>query len=92
MRVLMSGDRPAVVADRFIDDMRAAENAERPLKMTVEMVIKKKRKRQSRITEVDVTDNAIVGVHSYSPFMEAMRAGEDAVRISAFRKAMGFEV
>lgn len=79
----------AIVPDRLIDRVREAENRERPLRMTVEVV--KKRKRQSRMCmeERDVTDNDIVGVHSYSPFAEALRSESEGERLSAFHKAMG---
>jgi hypothetical protein len=83
------------VPDRVINWLRAVENSERPLKMTVEVVqpAKKKRKRRSRKTEreVDVTDNEILCVHSYSPIVEELRASinfEDNQTLHAFHGAL----
>lgn len=89
--VLMINGRAAVVPDRYVDIIRKAENRERPLRALVEVVKKKKRWRQSQKTleQRDLTDNDILSVHAYSPFVEAMRADSETERLSAFHKAIG---
>lgn len=87
--VLMFSGRAAIVPDALIDRIRRAENFDRPLRMTVEVI--KRRKRQSRkfLEERDVSDTDIIGVHAYSPYLEELRSESEAERLSAFHKAMG---
>jgi transcription antitermination factor NusG len=58
------------LSDALVDQIRAIENANRPLRMTIETVAKKKRWRQSikKTSQIDVHDNDIMGVRAYSPF------------------------
>ncbi len=88
--LLMINGTVAIIGDRLVDRIREAENRERPLKG---LVAPPKRKRKSRnppqLKEGEFTADEIVGSHSYSPFIEAMRAEADADRLSAFHKAIG---
>lgn len=86
--LLMVNGQAAIVPDRLVDRVRAAENRERPLKMRVEVIKGRRRHSRTVIEERDVTDNDIVGVHSYSSMIEALRAENEADRLSAFHKAM----
>lgn len=86
--LLMVNGQAAIVPDRLVDRVRAAENRERPLKMRVEVIKGRRRHSRTVIEERDVTDNDIVGVHSYSSMIEALRAENEADRLGAFHKAM----
>jgi hypothetical protein len=59
-----------VLSDQLVDEIRAIENAERPLKMMIETVSKKKRWRQSvkRAKEIDVSGYDVIGAKAFSPF------------------------
>lgn len=96
--MLMAGDKVAIVPDDVMNMIRALENAERgPLTVTIDEVVMKKRKRQSRKRDVDLDPLDIVSVHSYSPILEEERVArlvqEHEARIEetrgAFAKAMG---
>lgn len=89
--VLIVNGQVAILSDHMINEVRKAENGERPLRVMVEVVKRKKRHRRSHkaMQEVDVRENDIVAVHSYSPFIEALRQESDVVRLDAFHKAMG---
>lgn len=96
--LLFVNGRIAVIPDRIIDRVRARENFERPLKgitgitLASDTVKKPKRCwRKSRKEEnpLEAKDNEIIGVHSYSPFLEEQRtaaAGDE--QVSAFHKAL----
>lgn len=88
--VLFEGEDAAIVPDEKIDQLRAAENSMRPMTITVEVYERKRRKGRGRKVEkqVPVDPSEIVGVHSYSPFIEAMRHPDAAARLDAFHKAM----
>ncbi len=87
--MLLFNDRVAIVPDVLVDRIRKAENAERPLKVRIEVIQRRKRQSRKSIHERYATDDDIVGVHAYSPFIEAMRAESEVERLSAFHKAMG---
>lgn len=96
--ILCINDKAAIVVDREVDTIREAENRERPLRglvLTADGVKKKKRFRKShkseeeRLAEQQIADNEIVSVHSYSPFIEALRVDAEGERLSAFHKAIG---
>lgn len=89
--MLFFSGRVAVVPDKMIDDVRIAENRERPLRAVVEYTKKKKRHRMSHkgVKEVDLADCEVMNVHSYSPFIEAMRQEAETDRLSAFHRALG---
>lgn len=89
--LLVEGDAIAVVPDPLIDVMRAVENSKRPLRTSVEVYERKRRNGRGRkvTNEVAIDPMEITGVHSYSPFIEAMRRNADTDRVSAFHKAMG---
>lgn len=95
LRVVMAGSMPAVIEDKDIDKIRAAENEERPLRATVEVLTRRKGKRRHlRPTkrEVIIGGDEIVRMQCYSPFSEALRHPDAEVRVSAFHKAMGLMV
>ncbi len=89
--LLFINGQAAIVPDRVSDRVRVAENRERPLKMEVEVIKKKRRWRKSHktIEEQNISNNDIIGVHSYSPFIEAMRQEAEGDRLSAFHRAIG---
>lgn len=95
--VLLSNGHVAVVPDEVMNLLRIVENTHRPLNIPVdatEQPRKKGRQRQSRNPKLDRSDldnYDVVAVHSFSPFVEAMRsyAGED--RLGAFHKALGLD-
>lgn len=87
--MLFHDGRVAIVPDRLVDRIRATENRERPLKMTVEVIKKRKRQSHKCFEQRDVTDNDIIGVHAFSPFMEELRSESEAERLGAFHRAMG---
>lgn len=86
--LLMFGGKAAIVPDRLVDRVREAENRERPLKLRVEVIKGRRRHSRTVIQERDLTDDDIVGVHSYSSMIEALRAENEVDRLSAFHKAM----
>jgi transcription antitermination factor NusG len=69
-----------VISDVMIDQIRATENSNRPLKMTIETVTKKKRWRQSikKTKEIDVRDWDVIGVRAYSPFNRIAELDQEA--------------
>jgi transcription antitermination factor NusG len=93
--MLFHDGRVAIVPDRLVDKVREAENRERPLKGLISAAPVKKQKRcwrKSRRSEGDRAAEAvdeIMAVHSYSPFIEALRQEADGDRLSAFHKALG---
>jgi transcription antitermination factor NusG len=97
---LIEGNRIAVIPDDLVNRIQACENSHRkPLVMTVEdIVVKKKYRARRKVREVPVGEEDIVAVHSYSAFDEKRRAdpmkpeGQDTIEDirSAFEKAMGF--
>lgn len=87
--ILFVNGRAAIVPDWMVNILRVAENKERPLRTVVEVVKRRKRQSHKSLKEIDVTDCDIVGVHAYSPYIEAMRAEQEAERLSAFHKAIG---
>lgn len=83
-----------VIPDRMVNDLRIAENKERPLKE----LAKKKRKRGSRRTKLDEDphQDEIVGTHAYSPIIEeqrkeAQKQHDVGAAVKAFHKAIGME-
>ncbi len=94
--MLFNDGRVAIVPDRLVDVIRRVENRERPLKGLVSAAPVKKLKRCWRKARksgddqaVEVQDNTIISVHSYSPYIEALRQEADEDRLSAFHKALG---
>lgn len=79
-----------VLSDSLIDQIRATENAERPLRMTIETVARKKRWRQSikKIKEIDVRDWDIIGAQAYSPFNRVAEL-DQAARNRLLMNALG---
>lgn len=98
---LMQDDHYAVVPWDLINHLRVEENKTRPLTMMVEVAVPQRRWRNSRkaktkpepvtvLREVPVSQEDIVSVHAYSPYLEEMRTAiEPEARISAFHKALG---
>lgn len=86
---------PAIIPDAEINIVRKAENGHRPLAglVTECKAVKqpKKRWRQSKkaARSMEAQDNDIIGVHSYSPFIEALRQDTEAERLDMFHKAIG---
>lgn len=83
-----------VIPDRMVNDLRIAENKERP----IAELAKKKRKRGSRRTKLDEDphQDEIVGTHAYSPMVEeqrkeALRQHDVGAAVKAFHKAIGME-
>lgn len=91
--MLLVNGQVAIVPDGLIDKVRRAENRERPLKICVEVIKKKRRWRKSHktIEEKQIGDNDIIAVHSWSPFIEALRREAEGERLSAFHKALGLD-
>lgn len=93
--MLFLNGRVAIVPDGMIDRIRMVENQYRPLKGLVQEPTKKQKRcwRKSRIAKLveqaEAEANEIVSVHSYSPFIEALRQNSDEERVSAFHKALG---
>jgi hypothetical protein len=94
--MLFLNGRVAIVPDRLIDGIRIAENRQRPLVgLMTEAPVKKQKRcwRKSRKSgddqAVETQDNTIISVHSYSPYIEALRQESDEDRLSAFHKALG---
>lgn len=91
--MLFINGRVAIVPDRLIDGVRAAENRERPLQgFRSEQPKKQKRcwRKARRASEHgEVQENEIIAVHSYSPYVEELRSADDAERLSAFHRALG---
>lgn len=95
--ILRNVGNASIVVDKEVDDIRKAENQERPLPDLFERPKpKKKRWRRSNKNsapqpeeQVDPRDYDVVGCHSYSPFIEAMRAEMAADRLDAFHRAIG---
>lgn len=87
------GGGVAVIPDAMIDCLRALENAERPMELPLDRVAKRKRQRRCRRRDVASSAAEIVGVHAYSPFIEALRSSDDddqARRV--FRQALGLPI
>lgn len=96
--MLFINGRVAIIPDAVIDDVRIAENRERPLPFVVtagsDAAPPKKAKRywrKTRKAEDQATnhDNDIISVHSYSPFIEDLRNAAGDPGVSAFHKALG---
>ncbi len=88
--LLMINGTVAIIGDSLVDRIREAENRERPLKG---LVAPPKRHRKSRkvpqLREGEFTADEILGCHSYSPIVEALRADAEADRLEAFHRAIG---
>lgn len=98
--LLFINGKVAIVPDALIDRVRRVENYYRPLKgLTPETdgatakkpkrCWRKKRKVEGWVDAQQQWDNEIVSVHSYSPFLEELRAAANDQQASAFHKALG---
>lgn len=88
-RLLSIEDKPVRVPDALIDDIRAAENRENPIRYTVEMTKVRKRRKKRRIEtweeEVEATADDIVAVSSKSYWFQ----DPGPSRIGLLEKALG---
>jgi transcriptional antiterminator NusG len=88
--MLIMNGKIVIVPDVLINRVRARENEERPLKG---LSVAKKHKRCWRKTRKDSGpedgSDEVLGVHSYSPFLEELRAAETDEEVSTFHKALG---
>lgn len=92
--LLFVNGRVAIVPDLLIDRIRAVENYYRPLKGLIsasDPVKKLKRcwRKQRRPSEQPQDHDAeVIGVHSYSPYLEDLRTAANDEQTGAFHKAL----
>lgn len=93
--ILRNVGQASIIVDREVDLIRKAENVERPLPALYEKPKRQKRWRRSNkraqadTPTIDPRDYDVVGVHAYSPFIEAMRAEMAEERLEAFHRMLG---
>lgn len=95
--LLFMNGQALIVPDAEINKVRVAENRERPLKglsseghepsKKPKRCWRKKRKSESS-EDVNGQDNHIIGVHSWSPFLEELRNAKDDEQVGAFHRAL----
>jgi transcription antitermination factor NusG len=96
-RMMLIGDRFAVLPDEAIDVIRAEENKHRPLSITIESVSLGKRKyngwrkiRRENQAQQAIEDNQIVSVRAWSAFTDGLRQAVDGGgRNQILRKILG---
>jgi transcription antitermination factor NusG len=92
-RFLQTGEQPAVISDELIDAIRAIENRERPLSVTVEVIGKPKkrwRRAKANFQEQFIHDNEIVGVRPWSAYLDGIAASANGhERNGLLHRAMG---
>lgn len=84
--MLVDGERPAVISDEIIDQIRAVENSKRPIPGFANGTTKKKRWRKSQ-KEQDHWE--IVSTRAWSPFLDNLNTIDSNGRNQALWKALG---